>query len=240
MMKKQKIIKHHTVVYIAESVKREKKQRKEHYINGDTSVFIADPLPENISIEHVITTIKHIVPSYMLSHVDYLQIGEIEEFAKRNINALYKDGVIYVTNVQDNEEDMLDDIIHELAHCLEDVYSREIYADDLIENEFQQKRAHLYYILKAYGYPVSAKHCLNVDYFKDFDDFLYKVVGYPVLDSLMGNLFVNPYSITSLREYFAEGINKYYLGNRKKLQSICPHLYLKIEELNNKEEENGF
>ena len=43
-------------------------------------------------------------------------VGWFKEFEERDINAFYKDATIYVSNVQDDEDDMVDDIVHEFAH----------------------------------------------------------------------------------------------------------------------------
>ena len=45
------------------------------------------------------------------------------------------------------------------------------------------------------------------------------------------NLFVDPYSPTSLREYFASGFEEFYLGDRLYLQKICPYIFKKVLQL---------
>ena len=56
------------------------------------------------------------------------------------MNAKYSDGAIYVTNEQDDEEDLIDDIIHEFAHAVEDRYNDYLYGDGSIEERFLFKR----------------------------------------------------------------------------------------------------
>ena len=63
--------------------------------------------------------------------------------------------------------------------------------------------------------------------------FLYEDVGYEKLTFLTMGLFVSPYAITSLREYFARGLEEYYLGDRKYLTNVSPSVYNKIEYLDN-------
>ena len=58
---------------------------------------------------------------------------------------MYKDGAIYLSPEQDNEEDLLDDILHELAHAVEKKNEDLIYRDGRLEREFVMKirRHHL-------------------------------------------------------------------------------------------------
>ena len=46
-------------------------------------------------------------------------------------------------------------------------------------------------------------------------------------------LFNSPYGATSLKEYFANGFEAYYIGDRIYLSKISPYLYNKIENLDN-------
>ena len=69
------------------------------------------------------------------------------------------------------------------------------------------------------------------DYEKKIDIFLHKTVGYDILASVIDGIFVSPYSVTSLREYWAKGFEHYLLGKSLELKKICPVLYSKIENL---------
>jgi len=150
------------------------------------------------------------------------------------LNAQYKDGVIYVLSEQDDEADVYTDIVHEIAHSVEETYGPDIYEDGEMEEEFIRKRARLFDILRAYGYtkemPESA--FMNPDFDQRFDRFLYTTVGYPVLTQLVPDLFVSPYGATSLREYFANAFEHYFANRQyKRVQNISPSVYKKIEML---------
>ena len=56
---------------------------------------------------------------------------------------------------------------------------------------------------------------MNPNYVLEFDEFLYKTVGYDLLRDLTVELFVSPYAATSLREYFANGFEHYFFTYRK-------------------------
>ena len=75
----------------------------------------------------------------------------------------------------------------------------------------------------------------NTEYDIKFDEFLYKKVGYSTLESHINGLFVSPYAVTCLREYWATGFEEYFLGDREYLKKISPRLYKKIEGVINDE-----
>ena len=197
---------------------------------GDISVFIKDPLPEDIDIRSVLAKLESLIPRYFASGLDMIIIGANSEFEERDINAMYRDGAIYVTNFQITEGDLLDDIIHELAHAVEENNGEFLYSDELIFKEFMGKRKRLLDILTQEGYSVDMENSMNAEYNREFDEFLYQEVGYPTLTSLTMGLFASPYGATSLREYFANGFEEYFLGDRNYLKKISPFLYSKLDK----------
>jgi len=155
----------------------------------------------------------------------------VKEFFKdgREYNAMYKDGAIYLSPDQDNERDLLDDILHELAHAVEKKHEDKIYGDGRLEREFVAKRKHLYYLLGDKEYGLEAYGKPEYDY--EFDQHLYKNIGYDTLRGVSSELFYSPYAVTALREYWANGFENYLLGVRGKLKEISPVLYSKIDAL---------
>ena len=205
---------------------------REYYIHGNIPFFIVNDLdPEKINIGKVINIINKKIPKELFYGVDGIYVAHLPEFDEREINAIFKDGAIYVTNQQDNDLDMLDDIVHELAHSTESQFMDEIYGDDKIEDEFLARRKKLYQILKHEGYVVDIKDFLNINYDHDFDFYLYDEVGYNALSGFVQNLFLSPYAVTSLREYYASAFTDYFLYNRDPIKRLCPTAYLKIKEL---------
>ena len=103
-------------------MKSKKKKLFENKI-GSFQVFIQDPLPENVNINGVFEEVESILPKYFLRLVDVVYIGDFSFFKERDINAMYLDGALYISNEQDDNDDMKDDIIHEFAHALEEKYN---------------------------------------------------------------------------------------------------------------------
>lgn len=201
------------------------------------SIYIQDPLPPDVDLNMVLRTVEQSLPQKFIEDagVEMILIGEFEELSQRQIQSLWKkeQGAIYATNEQSSNEDMIDDLVHEFAHAVEDQYGFEIYSDDHIEQEFLQKRRHLYDILKAHGYEVNLQSFLKTSYDVGFDNFLYKEVGYEKLSFLTMGLLLSPYAATSIREYFASAFEEYFLptGDRASVKIMSPSVYQKIEML---------
>ena len=86
--------------------------------------------------------------------------------------------------------------------------------------------------LQRHGFEKDISHFLNIKYTKDFDQFLYHEVGYPIVASITSNIFNSPYAATSIREYFANGFEAFFLKeDLPRLKRICPVLFNKMEGL---------
>ena len=194
-------------------------------------VFIKDPLPDYINLHKILKKIENIIPKSFLYEVESIFVGQFDEFYKMNVNAFFANGAIYVTNQQDNDEDMLDDIVHEIAHATEIGFSPDIYGNQNIRDEFLGKRKRLYKILSLENYDVNLDDFLELDFSGEFDNFLYIDVGYPDLRRLTAGLFPSPYSVTSIREYFAIGFEKIFLGDGEEIKTCCPFLFRQIANL---------
>ena len=220
----------------ANYVKARNKTLPEYQL-GNFHVLVQAPLPEDIDISKVFKDVNGLLPEHFLNLIDIVYVGDFQFLNDREVNAMYSDGAVYLSNVQDNNDDLKDDIVHELAHAVEEKYGQFLYSDEKIKNEFLQKRSRLKRILENQGYDISNLDFFETDYDEEFDLFLYKEVGYDVLRLLVVDLFTAAYSATSLREYFARGFGEYYLGNRLYLKDLCPYVYKKLSLLNEKDQE---
>ena len=208
---------------------------------GSLQIIFKDHFSNDIDYVFVIKRVNQLLPEHMLQLVDALYVGDFDYFKQRDINAMYLDGAIYVSNEQDNEGDLLDDIIHEFAHACEASYGEMIYGDGDIKDDFLSKRQTLKRFLRHENRwsDIEDYDFTEIDYDQDLDMFLKDGVGYKRLNNLINGLFLNPYSTVSLREYFARGFEEFYLGDRFYLKKICPYIYNKLyllDELENKYE----
>tara|TARA_Y100001963_G_scaffold102022_1_gene140394 strand:- start:2865 stop:3551 length:687 start_codon:yes stop_codon:yes gene_type:complete len=191
----------------------------------------AEPLPDSIDLQGVIEKVQSLIPSHLFKDLDVVYVGDFDFFKDTNTNAAWQSGAIYLSNKQDNNEDLTDDIVHELAHAVESAYPTMIYADGRLEDDFLFRRNTLKSVLKSHDYDVASYDFLEVEYSKEFDNFLYEIVGYPVLNVLTEGLFCSAYGVTSLKEYWANGFEEYFLGDRKYLYNTSKVLYNKINDL---------
>tara|TARA_R100000152_G_C6758567_1_gene182463 strand:+ start:633 stop:1307 length:675 start_codon:yes stop_codon:yes gene_type:complete len=186
----------------------------------------------DINLKTVFDTIGEKIPQKFLKNVDIIYIGEFDMFKEREIQAMYENSCIFVTNDQDNIGDMCDDIVHEIAHSLEEIHRDIIYSDGFLEKEFLMKRQQVHSLLTAEGYNLDLFAFMNPDYSEDFDNTLYKEVGYPLLNALASSIFYSPYAITSLREYFANGFEAlFYYGDYEFVNKSCPVLFERLTSI---------
>ena len=223
--------------WISNSI-NESKSLRNHYKLHSIDIIVKDSLPENVDIDFVIKYVTARIPDFLIDGVDIIYVGQFESLIQREVNALYEDGAIYITNDQDDEMDMIDDLVHELAHSNEDRFADIIYGDGKLEEEFLRKRTFLSRVLKHVGEtPPPPQFLVSLNFDQDIDDYLYKDVGYTPLWNYVNGIFPSPYAATSVREYFASGLLDYLLDEGIHLSEISPILYQKIfeivEKLNN-------
>lgn len=214
--------------YITESANKSKKQNGQFKIHN-TPFVLAQPFNREIDLNYIKKKIETLTPEYFFDNVDGFFVGYVDEFFKdgREYNAMFKDDAIYLSPDQDNEKDLLDDILHELAHAIEKRKQNEIYGDGRLEREFIAKRNTLYHLLGDEEYSVDDYEKPEYDY--KFDQHLYKGIGYDKLRAVSSGLFYSPYAITALREYWANGFENYLLGDKIKLKELSPVLFQKID-----------
>jgi len=196
-------------------------------------LFLVNSVDETIDIPSFCEDVEELIRPELLQNVEAVYVGEFKNLNNRN--AAYSDGAIYMTCHEPTNFDMVENFIHEVAHSLEPKYGWAIYDQNLID-EFRGKRTRLYHLLNSAGFHINQSHYSFLEYSEKFDDFLANVVGYPTLLSLTMGLFASPYGATSIREYFANGFEKYLLGNPKTVRDVSPVLHRKIEEIINDDE----
>ena len=215
--------------YIREKQKK-LNQKSDFYTPGGLHVYFKEPIDsEDVDLEQVVSDLESSIPAHLFSEVEKIIVGTFEEFAERHINAFYKDGALYISNIQDDNEDLYDDLVHEMAHSLESPHGYFIYSDEKMKDEFLRKRRYLHDILWAEGYKAPMSFFMDVEYNEEFDMFLYEKIGYDALCSIMMGMFINPYAATSLSEYFATGFVEFYINaDHKYLKKLSPALYEKL------------
>ena len=201
-------------------------------------VFIKDDFTnDDISIKSVLAQVEKSLTRYFLTTLDAIYVGQFELLSKRHLVAYFESRAIYITNEQDNDQDMVDDLIHEIGHAVEEENRDVLYADGQVEAEFLQKRKELWSLLSSEGFDLNLQYYLEPEYNEHFDSYLYNDVGYPTLSALTVNLFCSPYGATSLREYYANGFEHFFHNKDvQRVKYLSPKLYEKLINLLEKSE----
>ena len=213
-------------MWIHESVKKSRKLKDQYQMSG-VSVFIKDALPGEVDAEFVFNYVSSRVPLFLTSNIDMIYVGQFPEFEERQINAFFENDAIYVTNQQDDEMDMIEDIIHEISHAVEHYNQEFIYGDGSLQREFIAKRKRLSSLLSQ-KFEVPSDFDVNFEYDRGIDDFLFRDVGYDVLNQVCVNIFPSGYAATSVSEYWAKGFEELFIGDKQNFKDLCPVLYKKM------------
>lgn len=220
-------------MWINESIKRSKRLKDQFNLNG-VSVIVKDALPPEVNLEFVLNYISARVPFYLTQGIEIIYVGKFPEMEEREINAFYENDAIYVTNEQEEEMDMIEDIIHEISHAVEQSNQEFIYESGQLQREFLGKRRALSNLLSQ-KFKVPADFDIDVEYDRAIDDFLFRDVGYDALNQICVGIFPSAYACTSVSEYWAKGFEELFIGETNELKQMCPVLYktlaLLIKEL---------
>jgi len=218
--------------YITKSHKRVMKERKEFTLFGSISVFVKDPLPADVDMTNVLMDLEDTIPHKLFYQVETILVGQFNELNDRGIRAAFLDGGIYVTNEQPSEDQLFEDIIHEVAHAVEKTFEFEIYSDGKVENEYFGKKKRFLDLLSSNGIKVPERIRYESEYSKMFDEFLFYHLGYDKVIPFSQGLFLTPYASVSISEYFATAFEHYFVqSDPQYVNKISPALFNKIKEI---------
>ena len=204
-----------------------------HFIWQGAEVYVKEAFKnEDISIKRVLQKVNNNIPAHLLRGLDAIYVGQFDFLKSKSLEAAFQDGIIFLDNNKPSEEECADDIIHELAHLVEQEYGFLIYSDKQIEQEFLSKRKQLWRNLVSENFDVNLSDMLQTSYNKNLDMFLYQVVGYSTLSLYTMDLFYSPYGATSLREYFANCFEGFFWDKQTdRIKKTSPKVFDKLVEL---------
>ena len=171
------------------------------------------------------------IPNHLFYNIDIIYVGSFKHLSDRDVKAVYDDGAIYVTNKQSSEDDLYDDILHEVGHAVEKTYYEDIFLDNQLEDEYLSKKNYIIKKLNSYGEKIDNSYSYQTKYNKEFDEYLFYDVGFSKLENFTRGIFMTPYSMTSISEYFCEGLEYFIKSDPNHLQKVCPVLYNKVRTL---------
>ena len=199
------------------------------YLAG-LQIFVKDPVSENVDLRDCLHVVFQNMPKYLYKNIKKIFIGQYPLLLSREVQALYDNGCIYLTNEHSDNYDIISDIVHEIAHAFEELHHKEIYSDDNIKNEFLAKREKLFLLLKSHDIevPFSKENFCKPEYDREIDEYFYEHVGYEKLNNLAKEIFISPYGATSLREYFANGFENFFVNDMFLVKTHANSVYNKI------------
>jgi len=197
---------------------------------GSINIIVKDDLKYDLDLDDVSDVLTSL-PKNFLTNLDYIMFGDFDFLKQKGYNASYADNVVYVSNEQGNNLDVLDDIVHEIGHSVEERYDNLIYGDGVLESEFLKKRKSLSREMKKSGIHIPEELYMNPDYDESLDNIFANEIGYPSMTVISQGIYYSPYAATSLREYFANGFEAYFYHKDIYLKKVSPLLFAKMEEL---------
>ena len=223
--------------YIKSSNSKVMKERKEFSLFGTINVFIKDPLPEGVDMTNVIMDLEDTIPPHLLYEVETVLVGQFKDLNDRGIRAAYMDGGIYVTNQQPSDEQLFEDIVHEVAHSVEKMFDYDLYADGKLETEYLGKRKRFVDLMVADGVRIPNRLRYETEYSKVFDEFLHYDLGYDRAINYAMGLFISPYASVSVSEYFATGFEMFFVeADSTQIKETSPELFNKLNNISNQGE----
>ena len=106
--------------HFLENQKKRLQKNSDFYTSRGIHVYFKDKIANEIDVESVMAKIESKLPAHMLSEIEMIVIGWFDEFEEREVNAFYDSGAVYVSNIQNSDEDLFDDIVHEISHSVEE------------------------------------------------------------------------------------------------------------------------
>lgn len=199
-------------------------------VHNFVPLFVVDEPTVQINFSRIKKRLEQI-PNHLFYNIDIIYVGSFKHLSDRDVKAVYDDGAIYVTNKQSSEDDLYDDILHEVGHAVEKTYYEDIFLDNQLEDEYLSKKNYIIKKLNSYGEKIDNSYSYQTKYNKEFDEYLFYDVGFRKLENFTRGIFMTPYSMTSISEYFCEGLEYFIKSDPNHLQKVCPVLYNKVRTL---------
>lgn len=183
---------------------------------------------ENEKVNAFISLAKKI-PEKMYSNCTDIYIQPSEYLDDKGLDAISNKNIIKIDSSKiSSDKDFIKTLIHELYH---------LYHTDLKQNnsesyknvcdEYLDKKKIVLDKLKndQRFYPPKDVYYSKLDYSRDFDNYLYNIIGYDNLYIRIIDIFPNAYSMTSVDEYIAICFEIFFFENQKWLSMYSPEVY---------------
>jgi hypothetical protein len=209
---------------------RSQQNIKNRHLFNRIQVTVTGELGQKVSLRDVIDTVEKTIPKHLTRDIETVYIGSYKPLEDRKVDSMYVGGSILISDKLDNNKVFFNTFVHEIAHSVEELAAEHIYGDGELGMEFLSKRKTLYMMLKD-DYKLDKKAFFNVNYSQELDLFFAEEIGYDNLRPLVANLFLSPYAVTSLREYFANAFEHMFVNVESEVKQISPVAFKKIKAI---------
>jgi hypothetical protein len=103
------------------------KKLKDRKLFNKIYVWEKDPVLDSVDIDKALEVVAQKMPKHYFTNVEGIYIGQFPELIKRQLSALYEDNAIYITNDVMDTTDLLQNIVHEIAHAVEETLGDKIH-----------------------------------------------------------------------------------------------------------------
>jgi len=195
----------------------------------------------SLNIEHVKKDIYRL-PAFLYSEVNKIYIYNAEDLDNYDLDSSYGNRIIKIDSSKiESRKDLMKSLIHELYHSIQlsikNKFSKQF---EEVCLEYLNKKKHILDIFKndPRFKPPEQVYYTNIFYNEDFDNYLYNIIGYKVINNRLKDYFPSSYSITSIDEYIATCFEIFYFENNKWLSIYCPEVFNLIKIIGSYAEKN--
>lgn len=182
------------------------------------------------------------LPSFLFTEVNKIYIYNAEDLDNYDLDSSYGHRVVKIDSSKiDSRKDLMKTLIHELYHSIQNAIK--IQFKDQFEKvclEYLNKKKKILDIFKndnRFKAPEPSFYT-EIFYNEKFDDYLYNIIGYKVINNRLKDYFPSSYSITSIDEYMATCFEIFYFENQNWLSIYCPEVFELIKTIGSYEKEN--
>jgi hypothetical protein len=214
--------------------------KKEWYIYNKILIYIKNNLKLSINMNYVIEIIENIIPKHIFNNnIDTIFIGEFQELKNKNLDVIYKEKSIYISNTkQYTNESLIYCILLGVGYSL--LYSQKdyLFKDNIIQIEFLKKRVQLSNILKYYVEKgiLEYEKLISIDYYRMLESVVVHLLESLPRDknilNALNEIYITNFGMFSIENYVIDGyVELLYTKDLSKFKRVYPELFLKLDKL---------
>jgi len=182
------------------------------------------------------------LPKFCFLEVNKVYIYNAEDLDNYDLDSSYGHRIVKIDSSKiASRKDLVKTLIHELYHSIQDQIKEKFNEQfEKVCFEYLVKKKKILDIFKSDSRftPPEPSFYTALFYNEKFDDYLYNIIGYNVINNRLKDYFPSSYSMTSIDEYIATCFEIFYFENQKWLSIYCPEVFDLIKTIGSYEKEN--